>query len=207
MGVAVTGKPETPDGTDNQNTSQLILQAARRAIAARGPVKLTLSAVAEEAGVSRPTLYRWYPTKAILLAALTGYEVELFDRGLKAAIEPNRSGERRVDAALRYLVRYLDDSIGSSSVGADADFALQSLADSLEPHVLSLAALLGDSLECVPAVASGAVSRGQTAELFLRVAYSHYLVPHRNPEELLNILRGFAGLSRRSVRRGSPGRP
>ena len=189
------------DGTDGPNTSQQILAAARRAVAARGPVKLTLSAVAEEAGVSRPTLYRWYPTKAILLAALAGYEVELFDKGLKEAIEPLRAAERRVDAALTYIVRYLDDSLGAGSVVADADFALQSLADSLGPHVVSLAALLGDSLECVPAVASGAVSRGQAAELFLRVAYSHYLVPHRNSEELLNTLRGFAGLRRTPARR------
>lgn len=185
-----------PDAADPSNTAQLILEGARRAIATRGPIKLTLSVVAEEAGVSRPTLYRWYPTKTILLAALAAYEVELFDKGLKEAIEPQRTGERRLDAALRYLIRYLDDSLGTSAIGADADFALQSLADSLEPHVLSLAALLGDSLECVPAVSSGAISRGQAAEMFLRVAYSHYLVPHRNPEELLNILRGFAGLSR-----------
>ena len=185
-----------PDAADPSNTAQLILEGARRAIATRGPIKLTLSVVAEEAGVSRPTLYRWYPTKTILLAALAAYEVELFDKGLKEAIEPQRTGDRRVDAALRYLIRYLDDSLGTSAIGADADFALQSLADSLEPHVLSLAALLGDSLECVPAVSWGAISRGQAAEMFLRVAYSHYLVPHRNPEELLNILRGFAGLSR-----------
>ena len=154
-----------PDVVDPANTSKLILEAARRSVAVRGPVKLTLSAVAEEAGVSRPTLYRWYPTKAMLLAALAGYEVELFDKGLKAAIEPQRTAQRRVDAALRYLIHYLDDSLGAGAVTADADFALQSLADSLEPHVLSLAALLGDSLECVPAVASGAISRGQAAEL------------------------------------------
>jgi len=187
---------------DPPNTSQLILEAARRAIAARGPVKLTLSAVAEAAGVSRPTLYRWYPTKTVLLAALTGYEVELFDKGLKEAVERQRTGERRLDAALRYLICYLDDSLGASAVGADADFALQSLADSLEPHVLSLAAMLGDSLECVPAVSSGAISRGQAAELFLRVAYSHYLVPHRNSDELLTMLRGFAGLGRTPIKRG-----
>src|SRR6476659_5750179 len=93
-----------PDIGDPANSSQLILDAARR-IAARGPVKLTLSAVAEEAGVSRPTLYRWYPTKTILPAALAGYEVELFDKALKETIEPHRPGEWRVDAALRYLVR------------------------------------------------------------------------------------------------------
>src|ERR1700759_5708295 len=131
------GGQEMPDIGDPANSSRLILDAARR-VAARGPVKLTLSAVAEEAGVSRPTLYRWYPTKTVLLAALTAYEVELFDKGLKEAIERQRTGARRVDAALRYLICYLDNSLGASAVGADADFALQSLADSLEPHVLSL---------------------------------------------------------------------
>ena len=33
-------------------------------------------------------------------------------------------------------------------------------------------------------------------ELFLRVAYSHYLVPHPEPEVLLANLRNFAGLQR-----------
>ena len=51
----------------------------------------------------------------------------------------------------------------------------------------------------VPAVRLGHLSRKQAADLFLRLAYSHYLVPHQDPEVLLANMRSFAGLSRRSI--------
>jgi len=182
-------------------TAELILVAARRCVSERGTGKLTLSAVAAEAGVSRPTLYRWFPNKALLLGALSGYEVERFDLGLQALAGAHRSPTRRLDAALRYLVTYLDESMGPDPIGADPAFALQSLADSLGPHVESLARVLGDALDELPTVRAETLSRQQAAEMFLRVAYSHYLVPHRDPEALLATLRGFAGLPGRTVDR------
>ncbi len=177
-------------------TSELILAAARRAVAEGGPDKLTLSAVAAAAGVSRPTIYRWFPTKTILLAAMTAYEVEQFDAGLGAVVAAHRTPIRRLDAALRYLVTYLDGRLGPDPIGADPAFALQSLADSLGPHVEAFAHLLGDSLDEVPAVRAGTISRAQAAEMFLRFAYSHYLVPSADPDELLVVMRRFAGVAR-----------
>ena len=81
--------------------------------------KLTLSAVASAAGVSRPTLYRWFATKADLLEAITIYEQQQFDAGLAAVIEVQRSPRRRLEAALRYLVTYLDTGTGPNSISAD----------------------------------------------------------------------------------------
>jgi len=181
-------------------TSEVILAAGRRAIASRGPGKLTLSAVAAEAGVSRPTLYRWFPTKGILLAAITAYEVEHFDAGLQSVIDAHRAPGSRLDAALRYIVTYLDDATAADPIGADPAFALQSLADTLVPHIESLARLLGDALDSVPVVRAGVLTRDEAAEMFLRIAYSHYLVPHRDPEEMLGMLRRFAGLGRTGKR-------
>ena len=182
------------------STAEMILAAAKRAIEAKGAGRLTMSAVAAEAGVSRPTLYHWFPTKGILLAAMTAYEVEQFDLGLRSVVDGQRAPGRRLDAALRYLVTYLDDAMGSDPIGAEPGFALQSLADSLGPHVASLVRLLGGALDLLPAVGAGTLTREQAAEMFLRVAYSHYLVPHRDPEALLVILRGFAGLPRTTAR-------
>ena len=159
--------------SETPTTAELILAAAKRAIRGRGPEKLTLSAVAAEAGVSRPTLYRWFPTKTVLLAAIAAYEVEQFDIGLQALADTHRDPVRRLDAALRYLVTYLEDSVGSDSISADPAFALQSLADSLGPHIDSVARVLGDALDEVPTVRSAALTRAQAAEMFLRVAYSH----------------------------------
>lgn len=175
-------------------TSEVILAAALRTIRARGPEKLSMSAVAAEAGVSRPTLYRWFPTKALLLGAITAYEVEQFDLGLRAIAEQQRDPRRRLDAALRYLVTYLEETQGSESIHVDAEFALQSLADSLPAQVRSFTAVLGDALDRVPAVHTRAVTREQAAEIFLRLAYSQYLVPAPDAEELLAVVRAFAGL-------------
>jgi AcrR family transcriptional regulator len=183
-----------------RSTSALILDAARRTIQVRGPEKLSMSAVAAEAGVSRPTLYRWFPTKALLLGAITAYEVEQFDRGLQELADQHRDPGRRLDAALRYLVTYLDETLGADSIRVDADFALQGLADSMQPHVTSLARVLDDALDEVPAVRSRQVTREQAAELFLRLAYSQYLVPSAHAEDLLASMRAFAGLPARRRR-------
>lgn len=192
MSVRTTSGPASADA---------ILEAARRAIAERGSGKLRLSAVAAEAGVSRQTLYRWFPTKEDLLAALTGSEVELFDLGLRAEIEAHRSPARRLDAALRYLVTYLDGTMGAEAIGADPAFSLRSLGRLLSPHAESLARLLGEAMRTVPAVRAGTLTPEQAAELFLRVAYSHYLFPHPKPEALLSAMRALVGLGPTSARR------
>lgn len=187
----------------SSTSREAILAATRQAIVERGPGKLTLSAIAAAAGVSRPTLYRWFPTKEDLLVAISAYEEEQFDIGLRAVIDAHRVPARRLDAALRYLVTYLDGLIGPDPIGAEPNFALRSLARSLPVQIDSLVRLLGDAFQQVPAVRGGALSREQAAELFLRIAYSHYLVPHPDPEVLLANLRSFAGMPRRSAIRAT----
>jgi AcrR family transcriptional regulator len=185
----------------SSTTADSIVQAARWTIAQGGPEKLTLSAVASAAGVSRPTLYRWFATKADLLEAITSYEQQQFDAGLAVVIEVQRSPRRRLEAALRYLVTYLDTGTGPNSISADPAFALKSLNESLRPYSTSLARLLDDALLEVPAVQIGALSKEQAAELFLRMAYSHFLLPHTDPEVFLAMMCDFAQISRRAVRR------
>jgi AcrR family transcriptional regulator len=184
-------------------TAETILAAAQRTIRRRGPQKLSLSAVAGEAGVSRPTVYRWFPSKTLLLAALTAYEVEQFDAGLQALADRHDDPSARFDAALRYTVTYLDETMGADAISADPAFALQSLADSLGPHIDSVAGVLGDALDQIPSVGSGALTREQGAEMLLRLAYSHYLVPNPDPERLLATMRVFAGVEARPRRRST----
>src|SRR6476619_7447072 len=155
----------TPAGSSM--SVEAILAAARRVIAERGPGGFTMSAIAGDAGVSRPTLYRWFPSKDALLEALSAYEEQLFDARLEAVIEAQRSPGRRLDAALRCLVTYLDGLMGPDPIGADPGFAIQSLARSLAPQTASFVRLLGDALEAVPAVRLGRLSREEAAELFL----------------------------------------
>jgi TetR/AcrR family transcriptional regulator, repressor for uid operon len=183
-------------------SAEKILEAARRVVRRGGPDKLTLSAVAIEAGVSRPTLYRWFPSRPLLLGALAAHETERFDRGLLRLAEAHPDPRERFDAALRYIVAYLDDRGGPDTITAtDAAFALQSMGDSHAAHVASIARVLGDALEQIPAVASGAMTHQQGAEMLLRIAYSNYVVPSTDIDQLLATVRAFAGAAPLARRR------
>ncbi len=182
---------------------EAILAATRHVIAERGTERFTMSAIAVAAGVSRPTLYRWFSSKDALLESLTAYEEQRFEEELQNAIEAQHTPCRRLDAALRCLVTYLDDLLGPDQVGADTEFAIASLAAALEPHTESFARLVGAAMDEVPAVSLGYVTPEQASELFMRMAYSHYLVPHAEPEVLLATLGRFVGLDPCSVTNAS----
>jgi len=171
-----------------------ILEATRQVITVRGSGKFTFSAIAAAAGVSRPTLYRWFATKEDLLEALADYEKERFERRLRASIEAQSTPATRLDAALSCLVTYLDALMGPDPIGAHPALALRSLATSLAPQTASFVRQLGAALDAVPAVRRGRLSRHGAAALFLRVAYSHYLFPHPEPTVLITDLRALAGL-------------
>src|SRR5262245_4940339 len=86
-------------------TNERILEATLEVLARSGPRKLSLSDVAAAAGVSRPTLYRWFPSKEALLDAFGRYEQHKYDAGIAAAIV-GLEGEARLDAVLRHIVDF-----------------------------------------------------------------------------------------------------
>jgi AcrR family transcriptional regulator len=182
-------------------TAATIVAAARQTIAERRGGKLSLSAVATRAGVSRPTLYRWFPTRDHLLEAIAAEEQREFYAGMRVVIDAHRAPARQLDAALRFLVLYLDGSQDSDPIGVDLEFVVLGFRRILPTQVETLAAVLGDSLTQVPAVRAGALTCAQAAEMFLRLALSHYLVPHADPEVLLANIRAFAGLRRSGATR------
>src|SRR5215469_6363694 len=87
------------------STRQRILAATADVVSRNGKRKLSLSDVAAQAGVSRPTLYRWFASKEVLLKAFSRYELQGFERGLKSATA-GLKGVEKLDAALRFIVEY-----------------------------------------------------------------------------------------------------
>ena len=87
------------------STSDRILAATSEVLSRNGMSKLSLSEVATQAGVSRPTLYRWFSSKEELLDAFGTWERQQFDGGVSTATAGLR-GNERLDAALRFIVAY-----------------------------------------------------------------------------------------------------
>lgn len=59
-------------------TKDVILEAILRQIAKHGLVKLSIQNAAKDAGVSPVTIYRYFPTKTVLLDALYDWSVRFF---------------------------------------------------------------------------------------------------------------------------------
>ena len=82
-----------------------ILDATFVVVSRHGRKKLQLQEVAAEAGVSRPTVYRYFGGKDGLLEAFALYEQDNFAAGIATATAGLR-GPDRVDAALQFIVDY-----------------------------------------------------------------------------------------------------
>src|SRR5689334_4791907 len=96
---------DAAENVEDTSTRHRILVATAEVLGRSGQTKLSLSEVALQAGVSRPTLYRWFADKSELLQAFGVYEREMFDTGISRATAGLR-GTEKLDAALQFIVSY-----------------------------------------------------------------------------------------------------
>lgn len=87
-------------------TRARILDAAFEAIADFGLSRLTMETVAGHAGLSRQTLYRYFPTKDDLLLGLVLREEERFLDGVRAAFAANDGLEEAIEDAVAFVLQY-----------------------------------------------------------------------------------------------------
>src|SRR5262249_34085504 len=90
---------------DVLTTRERILEATLEVLARSGPRKLSLSAVAATARVSRPTVYRWVPSKKVLLEAFGRYEQREYDDGIADAVA-ELEGDARLETVLHFIVEF-----------------------------------------------------------------------------------------------------
>jgi AcrR family transcriptional regulator len=198
LGPAAVDNGRTPEATRTR-----LLDATRQGLTQFGAQKLSMSDVADLAGVSRPTLYRYFASKEQLLSALAEHESRRFDAGLAAALR-GQPRERRLDVALEFVVSYLGSYGLQHLVRVESGFVLERIARGFPQQRASLARLIAES--STYADADGAHSPGceatpppppeRTADLVLRVAMSYFLIPGGDPADLLLVLRALVAAPR-----------
>ena len=171
------------DATDAEDTStrHRILVATSEVLGRSGQTKLSLSEVALQAGVSRPTLYRWFSDKQALLEAFGIYEREMFETGILKATAGLR-GNERVDAAMQFIVEYQQSYSGVRLVDIEPEVVISRLA-----HIIPS---MRNQLEKLLPGANGAVK----AATAVRVAVSHYIVRADDDDQFLAQLRHAVGI-------------
>ena len=161
------------------------------AVLARTGRQLSMSDVAQAAGVSRMTLYRHHASKEELLLALARHEQRRFDEQLAAALGGVTDPAAQVDGVLRAIVAHLDASAARVVVEAEPGFIIDRMRRSLPVQRATIERLVGDALAELPAVRSGRTTAGELADLILRVAMSEFLLPAPDPEAGLRALRAL----------------
>lgn len=163
-------------------TRERILEAAIEVVGYLGLRRMSIAAVARGAGLSRPTVYRWFPSIAVLLQAVGPYEQAKFETGIAAALALVGESEQ-LDAALRYVVEFQRTCSLRRLVGVEPEHVLGQV-DRFLPDTL------GRLLPFFPGP-----DGPTTAAVAACVVVSHTLLPDDDPERFLAELRRAAGVA------------
>jgi AcrR family transcriptional regulator len=163
------------------STRQRILDATAEVLGRNGKTKLSLSEVATQAGVSRPTLYRWFASKEELLSAFSRYERQVFENGLFKATS-GLKGSERLDAALRFIVDYQHSYSGVRMVDVEPEHVIAQVSRVIPEMREGLQRLLPGPNAAVKAAT------------VIRIAISHYIVRSDDAEQFLAQLRHAVGI-------------
>jgi AcrR family transcriptional regulator len=170
---------ETADA--DSPTRDRILAATAQVLGFSGMTKLSLSEVAAQAGVSRPTLYRYFASKKDLLDDFIVWERKHYEIAVTEATAALPPAEQ-LDAALRVIVDYQRSYPGLRMVDVEPAHVIRRLARILP--------LMRERLERL-ATGPDAHLAAATA---VRVAIAHYLVRSDDADDLLAQLRHAAGI-------------
>jgi AcrR family transcriptional regulator len=177
----MTIEQATAASGDDTSTRRRILAATTEVLARNGQTKLSLSEVALQAGVSRPTLYRWFASKEELLDAFGRYERDLFDSGVSKATAGLR-GTEKLDAALRFIVSYQQSYSGVRVIDIEPEVVIRHLSLVIPVMRTRLERLLQGT------------NRSVKAATAIRVAVSHYIVRSDDADQFLAQLRHAVGI-------------
>src|ERR1700751_959393 len=165
----------------DQPTRERILAATAEVLGRNGMTKLSLSEVALQAGLSRPTLYRWFASKKELLDAFAVWERQYYERAVAEATA-DLPACQRLDAALQVIVQYQQSYPGLRMIDIEPAQVIKRLSRVIP--------LMRERLE--------RIAQGPDAALAVatavRVAVSHYLVRSDDDNQFLEQLRHAAGV-------------
>jgi TetR/AcrR family transcriptional regulator, repressor for uid operon len=179
-----------PIATTPEVTARVV-DGALRAIARFGLAKLTVDDVAREAGISRATLYRYFPGRGAVLAAVIRSETERLQRGLDEALGETTTLAEAVAAvagygarafaghqALQHLLATEPGAVLPHLCFTGADSLLRVAADRIAPHLCRF---------------MGPLEARRTGEWLARIVLSYGLAPPAGPAEaaVLDVVSEF----------------
>jgi AcrR family transcriptional regulator len=172
-------------------TEERILRAALRLLGRRGVKRLGMQEVSEAAGVSRGTLYRYFPCKDRLLDAVAIFDEHTFTEGLAAALAAREDPAERLQAFVAFAFDYIRMHPARALFETEPGFVLGYLLVHLPKLEAALLDQLSDVFDSVPAVVTGALSREQLVDVVVRLFASSFIIPESDDRALVQSVNGI----------------
>lgn len=180
---------EAPSLELNQRTRSRILDGALLAIGRHGLAKLGMSDVLEHAGVSRGTLYRYFPSREALLRSLAAAESERFQRRVGDALRAAPPGGARLRLALQYVASYVNEHPAIPRlIETEPAFVLRYLREQFPALCAATGAFLMPLLADTRPVRNGVATSEQLIEWLTRMMISAVLFPPPDPGAMARSL-------------------
>jgi AcrR family transcriptional regulator len=192
--VTVAATPQEELAQDGSNarvfspTEARILTAALGLIGRRGVRRLGMQEIAEAAGVSRGTLYRYFPSRDHVLGAAADFDEQRFSTGADDVLASISQPEQRISAFLAYAFEFIRSHSARSLFESEPGFVLSYLLDHLPSLRGELMSRLGDALDAVPAVKRGDLDREQLADVIVRLFASSWIIPESDERTLVRSI-------------------
>lgn len=173
----------------NARTRERILDGAMLAIARHGLAKLGMSDVSQQAGVSRGTLYRYFPSREELLLDLAAFETARFQQRVGAALAAAPAGASRLEIALQQVTRYVGEHPAIRRViETEPAFVLGYLREQFPALRATTGQFLAPLLADTQPVRDGLASTEQLVDWMTRVMISAVLFPDPDPDGMAHSL-------------------
>jgi AcrR family transcriptional regulator len=196
--VALERLPGTPPGGPQPSsgqpssglnpTEERIVSSALKLIGRRGVKRLGMQEISEAAGVSRGTLYRYFPSKDHVLTAAAAYDEQRFTAGLAAVLAAVPDPADRIESFIEFAFDYIHTHPARGLFESESEFVLQYLLAHLPKLQAAVLEQLGDALDAVPVVASGQLSRAQLTDVIVRLFASSWLIAESDERTLVQSI-------------------
>ena len=186
--IVATAKPR---GSDHGDLTDRILDAARTLVIRTGARRLSLSDVATLAGVSRPTIYRYFGSKDELIDGLGKRERRRFNVAMDRAMS-GVTGAARLEAAVDVVARFVEDQPPGRLLDLEPGFAQEQMARALPMITKGLRTVLRQCAR--EGGIDNASAAPDLANAIARIALSHYMFPDDDRSAVRRQIRAAAGL-------------
>lgn len=170
-------------------TEQKILEASLARIAQYGESGLSMTEISKDLGVSRPTVYRYFPTREALMAAVFEYVIKDYSEKLQQQIDDNDDPLKLVDVIADFSEARLFEG-GADLFQLDPQLILKLFMGSQKQLMSDCERAFSPLFDLSESLLGKQVDRKTAAMVFLLFNSAlAFFTKHSPPENIGDILR------------------